>query len=188
MVPPRSDRISRVPPYSRTLVRITHTGLSPAMALLSRRFCLSHQCHWPGPRSLATTSGVSVDVLSYGYLDVSVPRVRHLTLCIQVKLPNIDTWKPQRPSKPESLPCRSDFPSILGGFPHSEIHGSKGIRTSPWLIAAYHVLHRLCMPRHPPIALKTLDHSHCQCPPGIAPAAETGRKDQLLEICPVACG
>ena len=23
--------------------------------------------HWPGPRSLATTSGVSVDVLSSGY-------------------------------------------------------------------------------------------------------------------------
>jgi hypothetical protein len=32
--------------------------------------------HWPDPRSLATTSGVSVDVLSSGYLDVSVPRVR----------------------------------------------------------------------------------------------------------------
>jgi hypothetical protein len=31
---------------------------------------------WPGPRSLATTSGVSVDVLSSRYLDVSVPWVR----------------------------------------------------------------------------------------------------------------
>ena len=31
--------------------------------------------HWPDPRSLATTNGVSVDVLSSGYLDVSVPRV-----------------------------------------------------------------------------------------------------------------
>ena len=31
-----------------------------------------------GPRSLATTRGVSVDVLSSGYLDVSVPRVRLL--------------------------------------------------------------------------------------------------------------
>ena len=61
----------------------THTGLSPTMALLSRRFCLSHQYHWPGPRSLATTSGVSVDVLSYGYLDVSVRRVRFACLCIQ---------------------------------------------------------------------------------------------------------
>ena len=33
------------------------------------------QGHWPGPRSLATTSGVSVDVLSSRYLDVSVPWV-----------------------------------------------------------------------------------------------------------------
>ena len=39
------------------------------------RFRLSLSSHWPGPRSLATTSGVSVDVLSSGYLDVSVPRV-----------------------------------------------------------------------------------------------------------------
>jgi hypothetical protein len=50
-------------------------------------------------------------------------------------------------------------------LPHSEIHGSKLIRSSPWLIAAYHVLHRLCMPRHPPDALISLDHSHRQCSP-----------------------
>ena len=30
---------------------------------------------WAIPRSLATTEGVSIDFLSYGYLDVSVPRV-----------------------------------------------------------------------------------------------------------------
>src|SRR5690606_11789050 len=66
------------------------------MALLSRRFRLSRKSRWPGPRSLATTCGVSVDVLSYGYLDVSVPRVRHLTLCIQIKLPDLDTWKPKQ--------------------------------------------------------------------------------------------
>ena len=77
MVPPCSDRISRVPPYSRTYARITRTGLSPTMADLSRSFRLSRISHWPHPRSLATTCGVSVDVLSYGYLDVSVPRVRH---------------------------------------------------------------------------------------------------------------
>ena len=28
--------------------------------------------HWPGPRSLVTTNGVSVDVLSSSYLDISV--------------------------------------------------------------------------------------------------------------------
>ena len=44
-----------------------------------------------------------------------------------------------------------------GGFPHSDIHGSKLIRSSPWLNAAYHVLHRLCVPRHPLNALITLD-------------------------------
>ena len=42
-------------------------------------------------------------------------------------------------------------------MPHSEIHGSKVILTSPWLIAEYHVLHRLLLPRHPPNALFALD-------------------------------
>ena len=50
--------------------------------------------HWPGLRSLVTTSRVSVDVLSSGYLDISVPRVRSLAGDLTV------------------------------GFPHSEIHGS----------------------------------------------------------------
>src|SRR5574344_957579 len=36
---------------------------------------------------------------------------------------------------------------------HSEICGSMVICTSPQLIAAYHVLHRLREPRHPPYAL-----------------------------------
>jgi hypothetical protein len=53
---------------------------------------------------------------------------------------------------------------IEGGFPHSEIRGSKLVRSSPRLIAAYHVLHRLSAPRHPPDTLKTLDRSHYQRP------------------------
>ena len=40
-----------------------------------------------------------------------------------------------------------------GGLPHSDIHGSKPARGSPWLFAACHVLHRLLVPRHPPNAL-----------------------------------
>ena len=64
----------------------THTGLSPAMAGLSRPFWLFSPSHWPGPRSLATTNGVSVDVLSSGYLDVSVHRVCFLHLCIQYRM------------------------------------------------------------------------------------------------------
>jgi hypothetical protein len=43
-----------------------------------------------------------------------------------------------------------------GGFPHSEICGSKGARASPQLIAACHVLHRLSVPRHPSEALMRL--------------------------------
>jgi hypothetical protein len=42
------------------------------------------------------------------------------------------------------------------GLPHSEIPGSKVVCTSPRLIAAYHVLHRLLVPRHPPCALSSL--------------------------------
>ena len=40
-----------------------------------------------------------------------------------------------------------------GGFPHSEMSGSKGARASPDLIAACHVLLRLSTPRHPSGAL-----------------------------------
>ena len=36
------------------------TGLSPAMAGLSRPFCLSYEHHWPVPLSLATTDGISL--------------------------------------------------------------------------------------------------------------------------------
>lgn len=41
----------------------------------------------------------------------------------------------------------------LTRFPHSEICGSIHICWSPQLIAAYHVLHRLWEPRHPPCTL-----------------------------------
>jgi hypothetical protein len=42
------------------------------------------------------------------------------------------------------------------GFPHSEINGSSNKCFSPLLIAAFHVLHRLEVPRHPPCALSSL--------------------------------
>jgi hypothetical protein len=42
------------------------------------------------------------------------------------------------------------------GLPHSEISGSKRVCRSPELIAAYHVLRRLLMPRHSPYALTSL--------------------------------
>ena len=57
-------------PTSRTLSstpNLSRTGLSPTKARRSKRFQLSRDYHWPGPLSLATTHGVSVDVLSSGY-------------------------------------------------------------------------------------------------------------------------
>ena len=87
VVPQCSDKVSRAPPYSSLHIFNTPTGLSPSSVSLSRLFKLENTKHWPGPRSLATTNGVSVDVLSYRYLDVSVPCVRLLHLCIQCKIP-----------------------------------------------------------------------------------------------------
>ena len=133
MVLPYSDRVSRVPPYSVVNKSITCTGVSPSLPCFPKHFQLSFIFQWSNPRSLATTNGISVDFFSSGYLDVSVPQVRLTALCIQAAIPH-----------------------KCGGFPHSEIVGSKLIRSSPTLIAAYHVLHRLSMPRHPSIALLLL--------------------------------
>ena len=76
MVSPSSDRIPRAPPYSRICWLSTHTGLSPSVICLSIQFRFLPVYPSAGPISLATTLGVSVDFLSYRYLDVSVPCVR----------------------------------------------------------------------------------------------------------------
>ena len=86
MVPPCSARIARVPAYSSPQLLLTRKGLSPSKAPLSIGFRLKQLRHRPDPRSLATTSGVSIDVLSSRYLDVSVPWVCLSTLCIRMKI------------------------------------------------------------------------------------------------------
>ena len=98
--------------------------------------------------------------------------------------------KPPDPCGSSELPVRKristsslGFTAIEGGFPHSEILGSKLVRSSPRLIAAYHVLHRLSAPRHPPNALMALDRSHDQYPPYIQTIehkAENVRKTFML--------
>ncbi len=55
------------------------------------------------------------------------------------------------------IDTRGNNNKLSGGLPHSEIRGSKPILGSPQLIAEYHVLHRLLLPRHPPNALIALD-------------------------------
>ena len=123
------------------------TGLSPSLAGFPKTILLNsrnHKCspnpsvhaHWFGLFRFRSPLLPESHVVfsSSGYLDVSVHRVPSVWLCIYHTVTEV---------------CSA-------GFPHSEIHGSKVICTSPWLIAAYHVFHRLLVPRHPPCALYSL--------------------------------
>ena len=67
-------------------------------------------------------------------------------------------------SSPRSPPCLAWMTGRQpAGLPHSEIHGSKVVCTSPRLIAAYHVFRRLPEPRHPPCALSYFRHTGTLC-------------------------
>ena len=61
---------------------------------------------------------------------------------------------------PGLAPCTQYRVTVLqtDGLSHSEIRASRDICSYTRLIAAYHVLHRLCEPRHPPYALTLLRH------------------------------
>ena len=150
MVPPCSDRIARVPPYSRLLITNTRTGLSPAKARLSKRFRLGSKKHWPDPRSLATTNGVSIDVLSSGYLDVSVPRVRFEPLWIQGSIPSPTHRSPTPP-----LPMPSEYEGLKVGFPirkssdQSLFAAPQGLsqRTTSFIASQRQGIHRMLL-RH----------------------------------------
>ena len=141
--------VLRVTQDTTRLLLTSRTGLSPTMVGLSRPFCSSSGYHdvvllpriciatyavWALPRSLATTRGIIVYFLFLGVLRCfSSPR---LPLYPVVKITSLQ----------------------LAGLSHSEIPGSKVICTYPGLIAAYHVLHRLREPRHPPDALTFFRH------------------------------
>ena len=146
MVPAYSVKVPRVSTYSGyrhanrpfTYGAFTLSGRPSQAVLLS----LLDQLCGPNPGVHALRFGLfrfrspllpesHVVFSSSGYLDVSVHRVPLLTLCIGVRILEV---------------CSS-------GFPHSEISGSKDICSSPKLFAAYHVFHRLLVPRHPPYAL-----------------------------------
>ena len=95
MVPPVSHGVSRVPRYSGSRLSAPAFGYGaltlssrPSHAVLlassDRDVCPQprriNPPVWPPPRSLATTSGISVDVFSSPYLDVSVQAVPHVHL------------------------------------------------------------------------------------------------------------
>ena len=124
--------------------RLLLTGLSPSLAGFPKTILLnlSDQLRGPNPSMHACWFGLfrfrspllpesHVVFSSSGYLDVSVHRVPLHTLWIGVWILEV---------------CSS-------GFPHSDISGSLDICSSPKLFAAYHVFHRLLVPRHPPCAL-----------------------------------
>ena len=129
------------------LTRLSLTGLSPSLAGFPKTILLnlSDQLRGPNPgmhafrfglfrfRSPLLTESLVV-FSSSGYLDVSVHRVPFHTLWIGVWMTGV---------------CPA-------GFPHSDISGSLDICSSPKLFAAYHVFHRLLVPRHPPCALSSI--------------------------------
>ena len=95
MVPPSSHRVSRVRRYSGSSPRISlfaYETLTPSGAsshTLQLNVLLLPAVRtpkvllppvWPLPLSLATTQGISVDVFSSPYLDVSVQAVPHVHL------------------------------------------------------------------------------------------------------------
>ena len=133
------------------LRRTSDPGLSPSLAGCSKAVLLSFADPtmqseprnaripvWALPRSLAATDGIDISFSSSGYLDVSVPRVPFHTLWIGVWMTEVSS----------------------AGFPHSDISGSLDICSSPKLFAAYHVFHRLLVPRHPPCALFSITNRY----------------------------
>ena len=146
MVPAHSIKVSRVSMYSgyRSVSSSFAYGAFTLSGRLSQNLSarLIESRMWSEPRnarisvcplsrSLAATYEIDFSFSSSPYLDVSVQAVPLHTLWIHVWMHTV----------------------FVCGFPHSDIHGSKVICTSPWLFAAYHVFLRLLVPRHPPCAL-----------------------------------
>ena len=149
MVPAYSIKVSRVSMYSG--YRLVNSSFAYGAFTLSGRLSQNLSARivesimrseprdarisvWPLSISLAATLEIEFSFFSSGYLDVSVHRVPLHTLWIGV-------WM---------------YEGFSYGFPHSDICGSMDICSSPQLFAAYHVLHRLLVPRHPPCALSCL--------------------------------
>ena len=128
-----SGRARRLRLQGRCLLRRTFPDPSPDAARSLARLLLPPAPKgrvWAVPLSLAATGGISVDFLSCGYWDGSVPRVRLRRLWIRRRMAGHSP----------------------AGFPHSEIPESMTARVSSGLIAAVRVLPRFPKPRHPPCA------------------------------------
>ncbi len=146
MVPPRSDRISRVPPYSRTSHPYRIRGYHPLSPDFPDRSATDHEA-------------------------TGLFRVRSPLLAESLLMsfpPGTEMF--QFPGFASTAYVFSGRYPLLGGLPHSDIHGSTPARGSPWLFAACHVLHRLLVPRHPPNALIALENHATPLPRGGDPS------------------
>jgi hypothetical protein len=134
--------------------RVSPTGLSPSVARHSRPVRLPCCFVTLRPHGLTgpTTPPCKHDGL--GYVRVRSPLLAE-SLLISVPVGTEMVHFPTLPSR--TYVFSPGYPGMTpGGFPHSEISGSKLVCSSPKLIAAYHVLHRLLAPRHSPHALSSL--------------------------------
>ena len=120
MVPPYSHRISRVRRYSGYSWLISsfvyepltlsgassHTlRLDSSIPFAVRTPSVLLPMVWPAPLSLATTQGISVDVFSSPYLDVSVQAVPSVYLWIQYTVTGLDSGRVSPFGYPRIIAC-----------------------------------------------------------------------------------
>ena len=78
-----------------------------------------------------------------------------------------------------------DTTSLVPGFPIRTSSDQRSVDSSPRLIAASYVLHRLPVPRHPPCALKHLQHKteirNCTSTPTKNPPPTTVRSEPIID-------
>ena len=156
MVLPVSHKISRVPWYSGSRpesVQFSVTGLSPSSAGFSKPVLLTDGLVTPNGRSY-NPPVLSKTRPGFGLFRVRSPLLAE-SLLFSFPAGTEMVHFPALSSSTYGV-SRGYLRIIQGGFPHSEISGSKPVCGSPKLIAACHVLHRLLAPRHPPYALSSL--------------------------------
>ena len=120
MVPPYSHRVSRVRRYSgygRSTSSFAYATLTPygvSSHTLRLSFVVPYAVQtpkvllpsvWPLPLSLATTQGISVDVFSSPYLDVSVQAVPSVYLWIQYTVTGLDSGRVSPFGYPRIIAC-----------------------------------------------------------------------------------
>ena len=102
---------------------------------------------------LPSQSSSIIKILSYRKFGLLRVRSSLLTESFLLSFPT-GTKIFQFPAFPS---IRRSIPSLqLGGFPHSDTHGSTITYISPWRFAVSCVLHRLLVPRHSLCALFSL--------------------------------